>query len=1264
MFGCCFERPATFQPQANDYTFVINNANGFRVLLLPGMNSEEDEVEMSPDELQQYVYAVVQQNRVVAQRAADVAAIEQWVLHQENEISKNNLLFKNAFESVLECEAKMKDLYSKLGLEYKDGDSEDEGAAKRPTGVIQITDDEEEEEDDAGGTENSSIDHDLTSNPAAETRDIEMAPAEPEDSSQVTEQPESVAEGGADPSAATAMSNTATPQSPASGNTTVSAEETASAEAPVSTVFTSVTKTAAAGAQPDVSNTSKTPSSTSPANKKLMQLKKMVERMKPIQIKAGTGSRVTPSTTTSAASAKTTPVTRRSCTSLSSTSVTSQSKAPDSVPPPTKPPTPTITTGAATSPTSTRVSTTAPSFPRPPTNPPEGPQTAPETTSILEVGMSVLGRKRTKTWHSGILKEIRRIDGVDRYKVEFGKRKCLLSGHHVAYEKAAQLKDLFIGARVVARYKEEHQNWLHSAILAELPDRKNRMRFLVFFDDGHSAYVGLPDMHLVHAPSNNVLEDIEDVAWQHFVQNYLKAYPCVIYVTKPEGEPVEVDYDGQWLPGCIKQVDCSLIKVVLKDDDRTVWLHKGSDRLKHIFQMKERAAEAKKQASLKTQQRFSTTCTRAPTTTAAAPQAATTTTSAAQRVATTSVSTHSKSMLPVVSLVPISLQSVTSSVVVSSKSVSQAVTVSASSQSTAASHQPPRIQQGIKRGPPSPDLPKYSNRLVYTPHRCCPACLDGHRPPTHQPRGRNPLLIPLLHGFRRMTGRCREKQKLVFHVFYRSPCGCSLASMEDVQEFLLQTRCDFLYIDMFCLDPDVLVKRGLGPERQTLFWQQDISKNSERVPVSCVNEVDSFPLPNLAYFTKRIPAFGVNINTHPDFLVGCDCTDGCRDRFKCACQQLTIVSTSLCPGGPVDSTVGYSYKRLLKNVPTGIYECNAMCRCDPKMCSNRVVQQDMQVRLQVFKMKQKGWGVRCKDDLARGTFICVLTGRILNESVIGMERNMGGNKHLTNLDYIEAVEHLKEGYESEARCTDDDDEGGGAEEEGELSEEETLVQEMREDNSDSEHQDCSSDSSFVAEESDTWSVGPRSYVTRRSGAVAQGERGRGGRMNVENQGSIFPGTKEDGNEKDDESPTTHGNRKGLDASDNKQKEGEGTQRRCIAVKSSYQRVKPLKAAPDPEGPTNVTRRLFDGQASCFVIDTRQQGNVARYFNHSCKPNMFVQNVFVDTHDLRFPWIAFFANNRITAGTELTWDYNYKADGEKGKAVACCCGAAECRGRLV
>ena len=35
---------------------------------------------------------------------------------------------------------------------------------------------------------------------------------------------------------------------------------------------------------------------------------------------------------------------------------------------------------------------------------------------------------------------------------------------------------------------------------------------------------------------------------------------------------------------------------------------------------------------------------------------------------------------------------------------------------------------------------------------------------------------------------------------------------------------------------------------------------------------------------------------------------------------------------------------------------------------------------------------------------------------------------------------------------------------------------------------------------------------------------------------------------------------------------------------------------------------------------------------------FVQ---VDSHDLRFPWIAFFTTTYVKAGTELVWDYNYE-----------------------
>ena len=35
-------------------------------------------------------------------------------------------------------------------------------------------------------------------------------------------------------------------------------------------------------------------------------------------------------------------------------------------------------------------------------------------------------------------------------------------------------------------------------------------------------------------------------------------------------------------------------------------------------------------------------------------------------------------------------------------------------------------------------------------------------------------------------------------------------------------------------------------------------------------------------------------------------------------------------------------------------------------------------------------------------------------------------------------------------------------------------------------------------------------------------------------------------------------------------------------------------------------------------------NIVFSLQHSCTPCAFVQNVFVDTHDLRFPWVAFFA----------------------------------------
>merc|ERR1719186_954004 len=92
-------------------------------------------------------------------------------------------------------------------------------------------------------------------------------------------------------------------------------------------------------------------------------------------------------------------------------------------------------------------------------------------------------------------------------------------------------------------------------------------------------------------------------------------------------------------------------------------------------------------------------------------------------------------------------------------------------------------------------------------------------------------------------------------------------------------------------------------------------------------------------------------------------------------------------------------------------------------------------------------------------------------------------------------------------------------------------------------------------------------------------------------------------------------------------------------------------------------RLEGRKEKAYVMDAKLIGNIGRYMNHSCDPNVFVQNAFVDTHDLRFPWVAFFAFTFIKAGDELCWNYNYELL-EDAKPLMCNCGSSICKGRLL
>ncbi|KAG9151150.1 hypothetical protein Leryth_002723 [Lithospermum erythrorhizon] len=88
----------------------------------------------------------------------------------------------------------------------------------------------------------------------------------------------------------------------------------------------------------------------------------------------------------------------------------------------------------------------------------------------------------------------------------------------------------------------------------------------------------------------------------------------------------------------------------------------------------------------------------------------------------------------------------------------------------------------------------------------------------------------------------------------------------------------------------------------------------------------------------------------------------------------------------------------------------------------------------------------------------------------------------------------------------------------------------------------------------------------------------------------------------------------------------------------------------------------------YTIDAARYGNVGRFVNHSCSPNLYAQDVLNDHADPRMPHIMLFAAENINSLQELTYDYNYSvgqvsdSDGNI-KVKNCYCGSTACTGRM-
>ncbi|XP_075734779.1 histone-lysine N-methyltransferase EHMT1-like [Rhipicephalus microplus] len=84
----------------------------------------------------------------------------------------------------------------------------------------------------------------------------------------------------------------------------------------------------------------------------------------------------------------------------------------------------------------------------------------------------------------------------------------------------------------------------------------------------------------------------------------------------------------------------------------------------------------------------------------------------------------------------------------------------------------------------------------------------------------------------------------------------------------------------------------------------------------------------------------------------------------------------------------------------------------------------------------------------------------------------------------------------------------------------------------------------------------------------------------------------------------------------------------------------------------------DGETYC--LDARHYGNVCRFVNHLCEPNLAPVRVFVEHQDMHFPRMAFFSLRPIARNEELGFDYGEKFWTIKYKMFTCECGHPNCK----
>lgn len=721
-------------------------------------------------------------------------------------------------------------------------------------------------------------------------------------------------------------------------------------------------------------------------------------------------------------------------------------------------------------------------------------------------------------------------DGPKMYRVQFSDHiseiNKVVKGNELASNKIDP--KLKIGARVIAQLSRPAKGNKYNTkkylpgVIGEKLSKYNKQRYLVFFDYGQVQYVSPEEVREILESSENVWEDVHENLRQ-FIFDYLQSQTmcqrALLNVRVQQQLPVE--RHGAWRKATVVEIDCSVVKMRFPEDNSVEWIYRGSKRLGPLFTQGHRSQNMNarrndpnisyitidddfdqstiERDSEVTERSEKNTARKSTGGKAAAPQ---------RKINIGPLQQGPQPQPPAGSAQKAPGGNHHSVIILNDNNIY----LEEPKVITKFRHFTPRANIAAKK---------------YVEHNCSPLCL----PPSPNLANHSPLSKPLLTCWERLIVRQKNNR----WVQYKAPCGRRLRDMFEIRTFLLATKCA-LNVDNFDFDVNiqVLYAYDVIDKKECPLYIPDMSEGKEGMKIPVINAFDDTSPPKLEYSAVRIPMNGVNINTDPEFMACCDCVDDCADKTKCACFQMTIQGYNYAHRGEdaPDEQVSYVWKRLSNVVTTGIYECNVRCKCSSR-CLNKVVQHPIQVKMQLFRTKNRGWGLESCHDIPRGSFICIYAGRLYKEDDANAlcQGENHGDEYFAELDLIETAQPLKEDFEAGVIFEDSDSEDDKA----------------SDSDSDYDEKRAREDGEFLTPQK---AVGGREIVTRST----RGEK----------SGSFNEGKSSKDSDSDDEMvnmvPTT-GNTSGS----------------------------------RPRGNRSL-RKLYGKNEKVFIMDAKLCGNVGRYFN--------------------------------------------------------------------